>query len=364
MKSMTVEDNVEAYAPGRDIWTPEKRREEWEKMHAVRQRNIEQGKQDTRPFNQYVVLWSADVGGGKTICAAVPFVRYYIDGMSISSNVSLKFGDTMEGVDNYNIDESTEDNSGILADEAHLIVNKYSAISLRQVHFNNELANIRKGGKRIQLATAEEDKISSAVKTEIDWVCYPVTYVPSVVRRGGNWPGLPPWCYKRVVRIGPRPWRGHRLADRFPRAGISRAKVSVWFDYPNPMSIYYTSAVVDSFEKPNLREFMNMGGKQFREAVDGDLGEPPPDEAERDVFADVFNALAVALGHGEELNTYNEYEYLASLVRKYAPPPPLSNGDVLSVLKESNVPVSSRLKVKKSDLLEKAFNIRATGSPE
>ena len=360
---MTVEDNVEAYAPGRDIWTPEKRREEWEKMHAVRQRNIERGKHLSRPYNNFFILWSGDVGGGKTLCAAAPVVRYYLDGMPIYANVSMMFGERLEGMENYNIDDNTEDNSYEFIDEGHLVVNKYSAISLRQVHFNNELANIRKGGKRLSMPTAEEDKVSSAVKTEIDWVSYPVSYTPSVVKRGGNWPGLPPFCYKRVVRIGPRPWRGQRLSDRFPRAGISRPPVRVYFDYPNPLSLYHTSAVVNSYEKPNLREYMNLNADKVRASWDGDLGEPPPDEAERDVFADVFNALAVALANGEKLNTYNEYQYLANLVRRYAPPPPLSNQDVLNALKESNIPVSARLRVKKDDLLQ-AFDFQATGSPE
>ena len=358
MRELTVEDNVAAHVPGRDIWTPEKRREHWETAQAMHELNRD--KQERRPFNNFTTLWSADVGEGKTLCAAAPVIRQYLDGMPLACNVSFEVGIRLEGMENYNLDSSTADNSNVVLDEAHLIVNKYSAISLRQVHFNNEMASFRKGGKRLSLMSAEEDKISSAVKTEIDWVQYPVKYVPSVVRRGGNWPGLPPWCYVKIVRIGPRPWRGQRLADRLKVAGIARPPVRVYFDYPNPVTLFKTSVLINSFEKPNLQEALLLDARAARASWEGELGEPPPDEAERDVFADIFNGIAVALGNGEKLKTYNEYQYIASLVRKYGPPPPLSNEDVLAAFRETKIPISSRLKIKKSDLLE-ALDPMATG---
>lgn len=245
----------EAHDEKRDAFSKKMRLTAWDKL----EEEFQDYKDLDRPYQDSVVMLSADRGEGKTLIAGLMGARARAQGMEVFSNASFLFGTRITAEEVFTFAESLPDNCFIFLDEAHTLVDRYSEQSLRNRTLANSLSLLRKKGCRMVLASVHEETVAMSLKSNVQSLVIPRKYRPS------GRPKFPPWCYVRTILIGPDPFRGRRLSDswgvprpRGPTRKITRPPIE-------PLMLYEAAKLIDTWEKPSILAGINTTADKIRE---------------------------------------------------------------------------------------------------
>ena len=129
--------------------------------------------------------------------------------------------------------------------------------SNQRLNYNHALFCItsRTGGYRLarsepldsHVPAAREDRVAYSPQSIVQTLIYPMTYRPNV-----RTPKFPPWCSVKYTIIGPNPFAGSGVADRWdiprpqgPTRKINRPSIP-------PLMIYKAAQLMDTSDKPSI----------------------------------------------------------------------------------------------------------------
>ena len=235
-----------------------------EHSHAV---NREQG---IPPLGWGNYLISGKKGDGKTTLGVYIAAELYARGYNVFHNVSAQFGYRVDIMDVYRLGKSLPENSVLIIDEIHSMLNRYSQSSIRERNAVAGLALLRKKQVGIIGISQQEGAINWDWRHEVDGLFY-----VRAGRRPSDWRNghvtldrVPGWCHKVIHCIGPQPWRGKLYADDFGldiHGPIQHNRSGI-----NPLLWYEAAKLQNSYDKPDLEASFNIRADEVRSDFDSD----------------------------------------------------------------------------------------------
>ena len=276
-----------AWDKHRDSFTAANRLEAWDRLEEKHQTSKAKGMRV--PYDFSLTMLSGGMGEGKTLVAGLMAAPYYEQGMEVFSSASFLFGHRIDPVQIYTFAEAIPDNSFLFIDEAHILADAMAESSTRNRTLANCVSLLRKKGIRLVIASVHEHRVAWSLKGEADVIIYPYRYTPNVVR-----PAFPPWCYVLSFAIGPKPFSGSRLGDRYdiPRRGGKTRKV---MRPPfHPKALFEMGKLIDTWDKPDILAGINTTADMIR-GVGSDAADLAEAVADDQLYVQFMTALASAI---------------------------------------------------------------------
>lgn len=209
-------------------------------------------------------LFSGNRGKGKTNEAARRALKLFCRGYRVISNASIKFGYHIDTEDVYYI-HKVPPNHVLLLDELHIYQTRYAQNSKRQRTGIDGLSNIRKGLVPILGISQQEGNLSHDWLREVDFIYYVLD------ARTPRRPAFPPWCYKKVYRLGPQPVRGKYVGEQHGIPVFDKP-VETKLILPNSWEIYEAAKMQYSFETVKVGATEGLSAAVIRDGMaDGSL---------------------------------------------------------------------------------------------
>lgn len=201
-------------------------------------------------------IMGGDKGTGKSLVATALAERDWCEeGRLVFSNLGFEFGFQIKALDLYVGIAGMPPNSTLIIDEAHQPLATVGAASYKNLSVRQMLAGLRKINGKILMLSSQPDNIDGQVLNEADYAMTPQNCYPGLEKARANAQGNAyanhPWLWKKLIRIGPRPYmrRKGRASDIFAAYkinvhGPSPKKQTLWLP---PSRLWYASLAYDSF---------------------------------------------------------------------------------------------------------------------
>ena len=203
-----------------------------------------------RTFGQNLHAFFGPRRSGKTLLDGIAAKRWYEYGGQLLTNVGFGFGYRLAGAVDLLALRRSPPWTWWMVDEAHMAISKFRQGTLYQRSFIGALAAMGKQQALCSLISSQEWSFGSDVKSEVKYLVYPQKR-PLRNPKGGGW--LPEFLGTYGKLIGPRPWRGHTMADDYGIQLEAAIKRKRW--YPSLLEIEETACSYGSYVGiPSIKE--------------------------------------------------------------------------------------------------------------
>ena len=181
---------------------------------------------DKSDWGLYIL--GGDKGSGKSLIMSALAEKDWCDeGRPVFSNLGFEFGYQIAAIDIYLAISGMPEDGVLIIDEAHQPLANVGSSSLKHLAVRQMLAGLRKKNQKVFMLSSQVDNIDGRILDECDWALTPMSTYPGKEKtrnRNGElaFAGQP-WLWKKLVRIGPRPYvrRKGRASDIFSSYGIN-----------------------------------------------------------------------------------------------------------------------------------------------